>query len=122
MTLDCSGQTGLFSPEWSLNFGIEQTLDLGDFNLVLSSDFRYRDEQETSTAYTAETVQDAYTLVDLSATLRPDDGSWYITLYGNNVGDEEYGAYAVAPGAGNALSASYSGPPVTYGARLGIDF
>ncbi|MBX2858998.1 MAG: TonB-dependent receptor [Cellvibrionaceae bacterium] len=121
-TLDCSDRNALFSPEWSVNAGIEQDISFSDFVLTLTGDARYRDEQVIGYDYLPTNIEDSYVMFDVSATLRPEDGNWHLSLYGNNVTDEEVRAQNFYVGSVGGLSSSWYAPPATYGVRFGLEF
>ncbi len=122
-SVDCSGNEGFQSPEWSFNLGIEQTFALSDnFELVTDLDARYRDEFWAGSEFLAQQRQEAATKVDLSFTLNPYSGNWFVQLWGRNITDEATTTNrSISPTAGNLLSVTYT-PPATYGVRGGINF
>ena len=80
---------------------------------------------EATYAYTAlpdtpDGITDERTLVNAGVTFRPDDGAWWVRLFGQNLTDEEYrlGELPVA----NLWVMSYYGQPVTFGIEGGMDF
>ncbi len=120
--VDCSGQRGLFSPEWAFNLGIEQVVDLGELELTVNLDGRYRDEQIIGFERLPTQIEDSYVMADLSFTLAPEEGGWYVTLYGNNITDEDVrGSSGFAATPGSLVTSTYT-PPATYGARFGLEF
>ncbi len=119
--IDCAGRPGLYSPKWSFNAGIEQVLELPGFDLTFTGDVRYRDDRVIGFDYLPVQQEPSSLTVDLSATLRPTDGDWYVTIYGQNVTDEVIRSQSFYNNAANSQGTWYK-PPRTYGIRAGIEF
>lgn len=120
LNFDCSGEKSLFAPTWTFDVGVEQVVDLGDYQLIGRADLSYRDDQEGGLEYLPQTHIDAYTLINFNLTFQPYDEDWAITAYMLNVGNERY---LISPqiGPGNTFTSSFN-PPRTYGVRLRANF
>jgi iron complex outermembrane receptor protein len=118
--VDCSGKEALNSPEITFTFGVQQTIELGDFELVGNLDGRYRDEREVGFNYLPNSRLESVFTADASLSLAPYDGNWNVTAYVRNVSDETV-ASTYQVGAGNVAS-SVNEPPRTYGARFSYNF
>lgn len=118
--VDCSGTRPLNAPEWSFNLGLEQVIDLGDFELVANVLGRFRSNRELNATYMPTSGSGEDLTADASLTLRPYDERWFITAYVRNLTDNDVLTnYQIA--GNNVVSASYE-PPRTYGVRAGIEF
>jgi iron complex outermembrane receptor protein len=118
--VDCSGEDALNSPEWSFTGGIQQTWNVGDFELIANLDARYRAEREVGFNYVPGGRAEAVTTADAALTLVSPDASWNLTAYVRNLSDETINA-TYQLGAGNVAGAALE-PPRTYGVTLGLDF
>ena len=75
---NCSGYPLLFSPKWTINFGIEQVVPLGDkLELVGSANTAWRDQQWGAFERLPFEVIPAYWTTDLSLTLRDAAGAMF---------------------------------------------
>jgi iron complex outermembrane receptor protein len=117
--IDCSGNEALFSPENSLNFGLDQTFDLNNGAITASLDLRYRDERWVGFGFLDTQRADSVTTVDLTVNYLSDFGLG-VTLYGNNLTDE-YVLATSQVGSGNVAAGALE-PPRTYGLRVKYDF
>lgn len=117
---DCSGQPLLYSPEFGLDLGVNHVLNLGSYDLSLTADVSHRGEQSTSFTFLPESKAEAYTTLDLDATLSPDDAKWALSVYMRNVTDERY--YVQTNVSNRGLFYGIYNPPQTYGMRLRANF
>lgn len=120
--IDCSGQRPLRSPEWTVNLGIEQTIDLpGDYALVLSGNTHFQSSSVVMFERRAFSTLDAYWLSDVSASLQFPDQSFTVTGFVNNIENKRIlGASSYNTFSG--LTTGNYGPPRTIGIRLTADF
>ena len=58
---DCSGRRPANAPEWVASFGIQQTVPLGDWKLVLNASTRLQSDVFTGLEYLPSQIQDGYT-------------------------------------------------------------
>lgn len=118
--IDCSGKDALYSPDWTVSLGVNQTLNLGQFTLTGTFDARYRGERVIGFQYLPTQVEDDVITADASLTLRPNDGVWRVTGYMQNVTNAFVRSIAQV-GAGD-IAAAATEPPRTYGVRISADF
>jgi iron complex outermembrane receptor protein len=118
--VDCSGKRALFSPKWTLNFGIDQTVEVGAVNLVGSFGARYRTSRELGFNYlpTGQSGDD-WTL-DASLSIEPQRMPVAVLIFVRNFTNETLRSTYQA-GAGNVTSFTLEAPR-TYGVRLGYKF
>lgn len=121
LAVDCSGKPGLFSPKWSFNIGAEQTVELGDFNLVARGGTRYRGDFFAAPSFQPWVISRAGFQSDASLTLSPASDRWFVTAYVNNI---ENTRRITQSNQGNALGtqSGIATAPRTYGIRIGGKF
>lgn len=121
-TVDCSGRTAPQSPEWTFNFGIQQTVPLGNLGeLVLMARTHFQTETVTGLEFLPDQVQDDYWTSDAQITFNAPGERWSVTGFINNIEDEEIlNASFPHPLAGRALVSGSLRAPRTYGIRLGV--
>ena len=120
--VDCSGQEGRNSPEWSGRIGIDKFFDVGGLAGMLSLDARYRDERWVGYDFTPPQRAESVTTFDASLELGPADSRWSLLAYVRNITDEDIKSLAqIFGGVSNLVSTSYE-PPRTYGLRLNVNF
>lgn len=118
--VDCSGMPALYSPEWTINLGIEQTLTVAFGQFEGSVQGRYRSDRVIGFHQlpTGNTGDD--TTIDASLSFRPDDLGLTVTGFVRNLTNEAIkSTYQI--GAGNVTSSAYE-PPRTYGLRVTYEF
>ncbi len=120
LEFDCSGQTAVFSPEWVVFFGIEQTFPLGSLDLVGTLTSRYMDEQVGGFWNLEGEKIDSQVITDLDITLRPSGGNWSISAFVHNLEDEHRIQLTQTSPLGPGV-ASY-GPDTTFGLRANFNF
>ncbi len=120
---DCSGRRPANAPEWVASFGIQQTVPLGDWKLVLSASTRLQSDVFTGLEYLSSQRQDGYTNSDASITLAQADDRYFVTAYVNNIENNDIvGNSFPNPFGGAQLVAGSLRPPRTYGIRAGVKF
>ncbi len=120
--VDCAGKQGFNSPRWSLNGGIDQTVPLGDYKVVLSGAGRYRSNSVVGFDYLPQQNSGAYWIFDASISVGDAADRWTLTGYVRNIGDETVRTFAqFATPTANSVSTTYNAPR-TYGARLAYKF
>ncbi len=117
--IDCSGQRPLNAPKWTLNLGLEQVIEVQDFELVVNVDGQYRSSRELSFNQLPTSQSGEDITLDASLTLRSVD-DWFVSLYVRNLTDEDV-LTSYQFGTNNVASGSYQ-PPRTFGVRAGLDF
>jgi iron complex outermembrane receptor protein len=118
--VDCSGKDAMNSPEWSMTFGIQQSVDLDGMTVIGSMDARYRGDRELGFNYVPGGRVDSDITADVALTLISHKSNLTFTAYIHNLTDEAI-ASTYQLGSGNVVGSAYE-PPRTYGLRLGYDF
>lgn len=120
---DCSGKRPVNAPEWVASFGIQQTIPLGSWKLVLNASTRLQSDVITGLEYLPEQKQDGYTNSDASITLAETDDRYFITAFVNNIENNDViGNSFPNPFGGAGLVAGSLRAPRTYGIRAGVKF
>ena len=119
---DARGESLLRAPEFTafLSARYEIQFDNGSMPLVVS--YSYADEFQYDfivSPSTAELEQDSVGLLQARISYVPDRGNWRISLWGDNLTDEEYYTEKIANE--NSLRVNYQ-PPRTYGLDVRYDF
>ncbi|WP_111642216.1 TonB-dependent receptor [Marinimicrobium alkaliphilum] len=118
--VDCSGREALYSPTWTVNLGVQQIIELGDYELAATLDGRYRGDRVIGFNYLPGGNSGSDLTADASLTLSPGDRAWSVTAYVRNLTDEAV-PVTYQLGAGNVTSSAYQ-PPRTYGVRATVRF
>ena len=118
--VDCSGKQALFSPKWTANLGVSQTVELGNLMLTANVDGRYRGSREVGFNYIPLSKVGSDFTMDASLTLGDIDEYWRITAYVRNLTDEAIRS-VVQVGSGNIVATTYQ-QPRTYGLRASYSF
>ncbi|KQS03779.1 hypothetical protein ASG11_05580 [Sphingomonas sp. Leaf357] len=119
--VDCSGKQALFSPKWSFNANIEQTIKLDGFRLVAQGGTRWRGDFYAATTYQPWVISKAAFQSDASLTLAPDSDGWFVTAFVNNIEDKRRITQSNVNGTLSTQSAIATAPR-TYGIRIGGRF
>jgi len=123
--VDCSGQTTLRSPRWTLVGNIEQTVPLANGSRIVGDvNVRYEDDYQTDVSYLPEALANATARINLSLGYETADSILSVRAYVDNVTD-------VTSITATTMSTSYPVnqafgvrllPPRTYGVRAQVKF
>ena len=120
---DCSGKRPANAPEWVASFGVQQTVPLGDWKLVLNASIRFQSDVFTGLEYLPTQNQDGYSTSDASITLAQADDRYFVTAYVNNIENNDIvGNSFPNPFGGAGLVVGSLRAPRTYGIRAGVKF
>lgn len=120
--VNCSGQPGFNSPKLAFNAGIEQTVPLGEYELVATVDGRYRSNRVIAFEYLSFQNSGSDFSADASLRFGPSTGKWSITGYIQNIGNRLIPSLANFAGTtGNVVVTNYTAPR-TYGVRAAASF
>lgn len=118
--IDCSGKPALYAPDWTVNFGVEQTIVIDPMEITAIVDARYRSDRVIGFSYLPAAVADDDLTIDASLVFNPRDLDITVTAFVRNLTDEVVPTiYQI--GAGNVSGSAYE-PPRTYGLRLSYEF
>ena len=117
MILDCTGNELTNAPEWtgSLNVIYRRPLP-GGLSLLVNGEWSYRGDVYYDVFNTEGAFQDGFSMFNGSVGLEGPAGNWAVTLWGTNLGDEEYITVGIQGFGGNAINTL--GPPRQYGVRV----
>ncbi|MCC7463783.1 MAG: TonB-dependent receptor [Gammaproteobacteria bacterium] len=117
---NCSGKPAMYSPQQTVNAGIDQTFPLSRVDLVASVNPTWRDDQWSSVEYLVHELLPSYWATDASLSVRAPDDKWSVTADARNLEDKRRPLSAQVPVVGAGM-VSY-GPGATYGLRVQAGF
>ncbi len=95
---DLSGKSGAFAPTWSSGLFVDYSHSLGDaLTLKLGADANFKDKYYTDGSLEEATAQDAAWKFNVRAGIENADQTWALTVYGNNVTNEQTLTGSVLP-------------------------
>ncbi|RMF96029.1 MAG: TonB-dependent receptor [Gammaproteobacteria bacterium] len=120
---DLSGNDVARAPEITANLDLLVNHSAFNGELEWAANINYEDEAVyayTSVADTPDGLTDSRTLLNGSITYRPNDGNWWLRIYGKNLSDERYriGELPVA----TLWVMSFYGEPRSFGIEGGVGF
>ena len=119
--VNCSGRPGYQSPKWTVNLSAQQTIPLGDYQVVGSIDTQYKSSRYIAFDFLPQELVGPNWTTGAEMSFGPQSGSWSITGYVRNL--ENNGVPVTTPlyAAGSSLS-YVSTAPRTYGIRASARF
>ena len=117
------GKDTPFSPDWTIGFGLNYTMDLGDKGtLAPRLDGYYNTGYHTAREQTFFTEQDAYTKFDVSVNWQSADGTYTAKAYVINATDEIISTMTdISPAPPYVAYSDYQAPR-HWGVRFGYNF
>ncbi|NIJ06758.1 iron complex outermembrane receptor protein [Sphingomonas vulcanisoli] len=120
--VNCSGKRAYNSPKWSVNAGVEQTIPLDDYKVVVSGSLQYRSNTVIGFDYLPQQNTGGNTTYDASLSFGDAKDRWTVTGFIRNLTNRAVPTYAQFVGSvGNQITSTYA-PPRTYGARAAFKF
>lgn len=122
---DLSGRQLDNAPKWTVNLGGEYrdvTDMLSGSELFIRLDSATRSETNLAATLATDTIQDNYTLLGFRAGLESISGPWKVSVWANNLGDEDYAVLAGRPSGHTDGLTMVQGLPRTYGITLDWSF
>jgi iron complex outermembrane receptor protein len=116
-SIDAGGNELLRTPKVTTNLSATYDQPLNNGMLTFFGSYYYSSKFYFDAANDAH--QDAYALLNLRATWTPENERYSVSIYGNNVTDEEYLVQVLGQSA--AMLQQY-GTPATYGVEVGFRF
>ena len=110
------------SPDWTANNAVNLSYplpNLGSVALLGGVEWAYRGDVYYSVENDPQSLQEGFSLFNANIGLGQVDGRWALTLWGQNITDEEYAIIAVN---GFTSKVKMFGPPRTWGVRLNTSF
>lgn len=90
---DLAGERRTFSPEWQTSISADWTQDFANgMQWFVGGSWSWVDEQNvgSSSNNNSQALQESYSIVNARAGLRSASGKWDVTLFGNNLTDEDF--------------------------------
>ena len=119
--IDCAGFDSYNSPRWTINFGAQQTIPLGDFQLVIGADTQYKGRRNIGFAYLPEQTIPGNWTSNAQISFGAADERWSISAYVRNIEDDRIPIYSSTHPSASFLIAGATAPR-TYGVRAGFKF
>ena len=119
--VNCTGLPSYNSPKWTLNFGAQQTIPLGAFEVVAQADTQYRTSRYAGFAYLPEQKLGDVWRTNAQLSFGPSSDQWSISGFVRNIENKRTIAYSATTPLANALVAGTLAPR-TYGVRGSIRF
>jgi iron complex outermembrane receptor protein len=115
--LDCSDNQLTNAPEWtgSVNLIYRRPFAWGT-SLLVNGEWSYRGDVYYDVFNTEGAFQQGFSIFNGSVGVEGAAGNWAVTLWGTNLGDEEYITVGIQGFGGNAINTL--GPPRQYGVRV----
>lgn len=120
-TVDCSGRTGINSSKWTVNFGAEQVVPFGDYQIVLDADTQYRSGRYVGFEYIAPEYVRPTWGSNASVSFGTKDGRYVLAAFVRNIENNRYSVYGTPAPATN-LIVTLPNSPRTFGLRLSGKF
>ena len=119
VVVDCSGKQSFNAPKWSINLAAEQTIPLGDYNLVLGADTQYKSKRFMGFEYQTFQLQPSSWTSNAQVAFGPSDKRWGIAAFVRNIENDRL---LLAPFVFGGLGLAYTTAPRTYGVRGSVKF
>jgi iron complex outermembrane recepter protein len=119
-TVDCSGFPSFNSPKWTLTFGAEQSVPLGDFDLVFAADTQFRSERVIAFEYIPPEIAPPVWRSNASITLKKGD-AWSISGFVRNIENNRTANSGTLVGAAGVVTLRTNAPR-TFGVRVSAKF
>ncbi|NKJ02350.1 TonB-dependent receptor [Novosphingobium sp. SG707] len=120
-TIDCSGQSAFQAPQWTINFGGEQNVKIGDYELIARASTHYQSKSFIGFEYLPSQTQSAYWTTNAGLTFQPTGGAWSISAFANNIENKRRGVLSYYNSPTSTVTGINSAPR-TYGVRLSYKF
>ena len=120
-TINCAGQQSYNSPKWTMNLAAQQTIPLGDHEIVLGADTQYKSSRNLGFAYLPQQRIGSTWTSNAQLSFGAADQSWSIAAYVRNIENERIQHFASTHPTAAFLTAGISAPR-TYGVRGSFKF
>lgn len=119
--VDCSGKPAYQAPKWTANLGVQQTVPVGAYKVVIKADTQYKSERFIGTDYLPHQRVGSTWTSNAEVALSPRDGPWVVGAYVHNLEDERIpvngGVFSIG-----GLATIITSPPRTYGVTVSTTF
>lgn len=115
------------APGLTSSLGATYSIPIGPGQVELWGNWQYTDSQFFTPFNRATFEQGSYNVFNASVTWRASEDRWHVSLYGANIGDEDYFTNALesgvpTPGVDPVVPQFFVGAPRTWGGRLQFNF
>jgi iron complex outermembrane receptor protein len=121
LLVDCSGKPAFQSPKWTVTAGIQQTIPLGEYNIVLNADTQYKSERVIGFEYLPGQFAPSFWRSNAAVTFARDDDQWAISGFVNNIEGNRNPLLGTFYSGANIIT-RVSSDPRTYGVRASVKF
>ena len=119
--VDCSGFQSYNSPKWTINLAAQQTIPLGDYQVVVGADTQYKSSRNIGFAYLPQQRIGSDWISNAQIQFGPEDEQWSISAFVRNIENNRTLTFASTHPTAAFLTAGQT-PPRTYGVRAGVKF
>lgn len=121
--VDCSGTRPTLTSKWTLSFGGEQRLPLGENGeIIVDVGTRYQSGYNAGFEMLPSMAQSGYWMTDASLTFNAPDDRFFVAAFVRNLENNTPVAAAAAATQTRAYTIGIIRPPRTYGVRAGARF
>jgi len=120
-SVNCSGMPAFNSPKWTINLGIEQTIPLDQYKLVVSANTQYLSSRYVAFDYLPQELAPAVWQSNAQVALSPDEGKWTLAVYVRNIENTRYPVNIARFPTGDFLVETTT-PPLTFGVQASARF
>ena len=119
--VNCQGRPAYNSPKWTLDLAAQQTIRLGEYDLVLDADTQYKTKRYQEFNYNPQSLIHATWRSNAQVTFKPEDSRWSLAAFVENIENKRTPTWMVIAPLANYLATNPM-PPRTYGVRASIKF
>ncbi|MDP9065632.1 MAG: TonB-dependent receptor [Pseudomonadota bacterium] len=120
LDVNCSGKPAYNAPKVTLNLGVQQTVPINDYKLVLAADTQYRSSRYVGFEYLPFQLAPSVWQSNATVSFSPSTDRWTVALYGRNIEDKRTPTNSII--FLGLLATEISSPPRTYGVTLSERF
>jgi iron complex outermembrane receptor protein len=119
--INCSNEPAYNSPRWTVNLAAQQTIPMGDYQIVVGADTQYKSSRVAGFAYLAEEILGSVWRSDAQISFGRADDRWSIQAFVRNIEDNRTPVFMSTHPTASILIAGTT-PPRTYGVRGSFRF
>ena len=120
-TINCAGMQSYNSPKWTINLAAQQTIPLGDYQVVVGADTQYRSTRDIGFAYLPQQELPGEWTSNAQVRFGPVSERWFISGYIRNIEGHLIQDYSSLHPSANLLIGGTE-PPRTFGVRFGVKY
>lgn len=120
-TIDCAGQQSYNSPKWTINLAAQQTIPLGNHEIVIGADTQYKSARNLGFAYLPQQRIGSTWTSNAQLSFGAADQSWSIAAFVRNIENDRIPLFSSTHPTAAFLTAGQSAPR-TYGVRGSFKF